>query len=143
MPDIKVCKGCDLEKPMSEFPPRKNGRNGINSRCRECLNAQKRATKDYGKKQNPDYARNYSLKKTYGITQQDYLNMLVEQNHKCKICGKDELQTKYNKLVVDHNHATGEVRALLCTQCNIALGMAQESIDILLSMISYLGEYHS
>ena len=77
--------------------------------------------------------KDYSLKYLYGITQQDYERMYYEQNGKCAICGKEK------KLVVDHDHQTGRIRGLLCHRCNSHLGYINDSPDILLKTISYLG----
>jgi hypothetical protein len=63
--------------------------------------------------------------------------MLSDQNDVCKIC-KGPGDGKKGNLAVDHNHKTGAVRGLLCNSCNVALGNAKESIEILQSMIKYL-----
>ncbi len=85
---------------------------------------------------------NAYLKRTYGITFRQYRLMLDEQNHKCKICGGEGFIMNADrhkmKLVVDHCHATGKVRGLLCHNCNRALGLMQDSIDILQAAIAYL-----
>lgn len=75
------------------------------------------------------------LKGCYGMTFEDYNRMLKDQDGKCLICGN------VAPLVVDHNHKTQVVRALLCAGCNTGLGFLQESIDILLSAISYLKRF--
>ena len=76
-------------------------------------------------------SRKNNLKHRYGITEEKYDQMLVEQNYACKICGQlpDRHQTdtrhqikSYKPLYVDHCHLTKTVRGLLCHQCNIALG---------------------
>jgi hypothetical protein len=72
------------------------------------------------------------LRYKYGITQADYDRLRREQNDCCKICGKRM------KLDVDHDHDTRKVRGLLCHHCNVAIGMAGESVDILRKMITYL-----
>ena len=62
-------------------------------------------------------ARNSHLVRTYGITIDQYEELLKKQDYKCGVClrHKDE----FNKaLAVDHNHSTGEVRGLLCQHCN-------------------------
>jgi Autographiviridae endonuclease VII len=55
-----------------------------------------------------------------GITQGEYAIMLSKQGYKCAICRR--LQQGGIRFCVDHNHRTGEVRGLLCTQCNRAIG---------------------
>lgn len=77
-----------------------------------------------------------SLKK-YGLTVSDYDRMILQQNHTCIICLNNGV-----RLIVDHNHHTGNVRSLLCANCNSLLGFAQESIPILHRAIAYL-IYHS
>ena len=70
-------------------------------------------------------SRKHNLKYRYGITEEKYKQMLIEQNYTCKICGQvsDKCQTQPDKpLYVDHCHLTKAVRGLLCHQCNIALG---------------------
>lgn len=62
-------------------------------------------------------AKDYRLRKRYGIDLQEYQYMLHDQDYKCAICGKKNEDEKYG-LVVDHNHATGHVRGLLCSYCN-------------------------
>jgi len=68
---------------------------------------------------------------------EQYNQMMIEQQNKCAICGKEV------KLLVDHNHATGQVRSLLCTGCNTMIGMAYESKDILLAAIAYLEKWNN
>jgi hypothetical protein len=57
------------------------------------------------------------LKKTYGLSLNDYNKMVVEQHGLCKICHR-----KPKRLVVDHNHKTGKIRGLLGDDCNMDLG---------------------
>lgn len=82
----------------------------------------------------------------YGITIDDYHQMLEDQNYSCKICEKSET-TFRKRLSIDHDHACcpGEkscgkcVRGLLCHHCNAALGNAKDDTKILQKMIDYLG----
>lgn len=83
------------------------------------------------------------LKYNYGITLEDYENILAKQKNTCVICHQAETaisneSKKVKKLSVDHNHVTGEVRGLLCDRCNRLLGYARESIPILQNAINYL-----
>lgn len=82
--------------------------------------------------------RNMFLKKRYGITLQIYNEMLGKQYHVCNICNQPELN---RKLSVDHDHKTGKIRALLCSRCNRALGIVNDSIELLHSLINYLKEH--
>ncbi len=77
------------------------------------------------------------LKKKYGITIEQYNRMLIEQNNSCAICGKDADKC-HNGLYVDHNHATGKIRKLLCRDCNVGIGHLMEDVLILRKAIEYL-----
>ena len=73
----------------------------------------------------------------YGISIEDYDEILIEQEHCCAICKKH--QSEFNKrLFVDHDHSTGRVRGLLCYFCNTILGQARDQIEILENGIKYL-----
>lgn len=76
------------------------------------------------------------LLKRFGITSADYYAMLADQNGVCGICKKPELRRK--RLSVDHCHATGKVRGLLCQPCNLSLGLFNDSADNLRSAAEYL-----
>jgi hypothetical protein len=85
---------------------------------------------------NPDRAkaigRKGHLKKTYGLTLEDYDRLLEAQGGKC-VCGSTK-----KPLHVDHDHETGEVRGLLCGPCNRTIGMALESPERLMALVRYL-----
>ena len=70
--------------------------------------------------------------KRYGLTDEQYQNMKIEQGGKCAICGKQKM------LVIDHSHESGEVRGLLCTGCNVGIGLLQDSAELLKKAASYL-----
>lgn len=81
------------------------------------------------------------LLRNYGITLDDYERMLEEQQGKCRIClGEGFVMASHHKmkLVVDHCHATGVVRGLLCHNCNRALGLLQDSTESLERALDYL-----
>lgn len=67
--------------------------------------------------------RNRVLVKLYGITAEQYDDLLAEQWELCALCS--EPRQKGFRLAVDHDHATGKVRGLLCHRCNVALGRAE------------------
>ena len=75
--------------------------------------------------------------KTYGITADEYQAIYDAQGGKCAICQRATGVTK--KLSVDHDHKTGEVRGLLCTQCNrYVLGHLRDSVSALIRAVMYL-----
>lgn len=90
-------------------------------------------------------SRERHLKKNYNLDSNQYFDLIKKQNNCCAICNKPEhrlLKTGDIKpLSVDHNHNTGEVRALLCNDCNALLGFAKENIGVLKNAIQYLQEY--
>jgi len=79
------------------------------------------------------------IKCKYGIIYEDYLSMHREQEYRCKICKRHADEFKKG-LVVDHNHKTGKVRALLCTNCNSQLHVL-ENKELYDKYMHYLNEY--
>lgn len=77
--------------------------------------------------------RRKRLKIEYGLTEQDYQQLYIKQEGKCKIC----YQVKV-RLDVDHNHTTGKVRGLLCGHCNKAIGLLHDDPDAARRVIAYL-----
>lgn len=80
------------------------------------------------------------LRRTFGITLDEYNGMYESQNGLCAICGKpDEVEGR--RLAVDHNHDTGHIRALLCGNCNRGLGNFQDDPEMLVKATRYLIKY--
>lgn len=90
--------------------------------------------------ENPDKVRSQHLTRTYGITLEQYNEMLAAQDHKCAVCGvKDgECGGHGNKLVVDHMHCSGKVRALLCSRCNTVEGLLRGDPNIAYAMAFFM-----
>ena len=70
----------------------------------------------------------------YGITGEEFRTILKQQGSKCPICNRDISKN----LSVDHNHLTGEIRGLICNNCNLAMGNAGDSPKILRALADYL-----
>jgi len=87
-------------------------------------------------------ARGHDLKKKYGISFQQYLDLLKAQDGKCAICGKTlELWgEKLKQPHVDHDHGSTGVRGLLCHSCNLGLGYFRDEQAVLHRAIQYLRE---
>jgi hypothetical protein len=131
----RLCKKCDNTKPLTDFY--KTGRKNGDERayeCKECAKARIKASRDA----NPDAARDRHLRRTYGITLAEFNRMLLAQGSKCACCGTDRPGGKHNQWCVDHNHTTNAVRQLLCKDCNIVLGIVEDSPEHLQRLIDYI-----
>lgn len=114
--------------------------------------------KDYNKKRlewsksHPErrklQARRSYLSKKFGISMEQYDKMLKEQNNKCKICGKifEKMNSKKEYIrydnCIDHCHKTGNVRGMLCLNCNLGLGNFMDNTKALKNAIKYLKGYY-
>jgi len=79
--------------------------------------------------------RGESLKTRYGISIAQYNAMLEEQGGVCAICGE---QPEEERLCVDHSHATGKIRGLLCRRCNSGLGCYNDELRLTMGASAYL-----
>jgi len=94
---------------------------------------------------NKDQLRDRDFRKKYGIDFAEYQRMLNEQNGVCACCERPESRLTDNgdlrMLSVDHNHTTGAVRGLLCSNCNLVLGYACDDVTVLQKAIGYLRKH--
>jgi hypothetical protein len=81
--------------------------------------------------------RDAVIRKQYGITLEEYNNMLEAQDYKCAICGNED-EVEGRRLAIDHCHSTGDVRGLLCGKCNRGLGLFYDNQELLNKAIQYL-----
>ena len=93
------------------------------------------------KKKNKKRDYRVGLLRKYGITPEQYAQMLLDQGGVCAICGLPETRILHGQvcqLCVDHDHETGEVRGLLCFMCNTTLGKLEKiGIDNFLDYLNY------
>ena len=91
------------------------------------------------------HGRDVYLRYNYGISLEDYKNLLKQQEGACDICHRKLTIKNRNipllRATVDHNHKTGVVRGILCETCNMALGLFQDSVRVLQYAIDYLGRH--
>ena len=100
------------------------------------------------RKANPGRRRNNDLLSKYGITLEEFDDMVIAQGGVCAIDGCETPHTEKRSLAVDHDHACCPgsdscgacVRGLICTNCNTALGMVGDSPRRLLGLVQYLAE---
>jgi hypothetical protein len=74
---------------------------------------------------------------SFGITLEQYNQLFAKQEGKCAICQKHQIEFK-KAHAVDHNAKTGEIRGLLCENCNKGIGNLQESVESLERAIDYI-----
>ncbi|WP_170223770.1 endonuclease VII domain-containing protein [Nonomuraea turkmeniaca] len=108
----KYCPRCEEVKPENEFGRNRAEKSGLTAYCKPC---HARVTLD-NRIKNHGSDRNYKLKLRYGITEDDLERMLAQQGGLCAIC------RVVPGTFVDHSHATGQVRGVLCFNCNNGLG---------------------
>jgi len=90
--------------------------------------------------------RNRELRRKYGIGLAEYEALVKKQGDTCAICGtadKGIARGKIRYWSVDHDHETGEIRALLCQKCNAVLGLANDDVEVLKTMILYLQKWQN
>lgn len=116
--------------------------------CGECKNCGHAAymrewyRKNKRSYKNADKAAANRRLHTYGITEDEFNQMYASQRGLCRICQQPETVLgsggKVKMLSVDHDHTTGQVRGLLCNNCNRAIGLLKDSPALLQAAIDYL-----
>lgn len=125
----KVCSKCKVFRPLHEFGKQKDQRDGLRPNCKKCrslfykLNREriKGQRKKHRDKIGWEGRRNNNLKASYGISLDDFNQLLEKQGYKCSLCHTDEPGHKYG-WHLDHDHETDGIRAILCYDCNLKLG---------------------
>lgn len=129
----KHCKKCDKVLPYYMFTFDRTKIDGLSSSgCRQC------AASRHGewRKRNPDSIRSGNLMRQYGITIVEYDNILSSQGGVCFLCRQPP---KKKRLAVDHDHVTGEIRALLCNYCN-KIFVGDATLDSSRRLVAYLSD---
>ena len=85
---------------------------------------------------DPLWDRRRNIHKLYKITLEQYEAMYRDQSGVCKICGA--LNIAGRRLAVDHDHKTGRIRGLLCSRCNMAIGLFKDDLDLLRRAFEYV-----
>lgn len=103
----KSCSICSLEKPHHEFYRKDLNTGRLDSTCKSCRIVKQR-------------------ERVLGITDSQYWDLYKKQDGKCGICSRRMYSKRYKRLAVDHNHKTGDIRGLLCSNCNTGIGLFHE-----------------
>lgn len=128
---LRTCKHCGVRKPLEDFYAWSNGKR--HRGCKPCTLRKQREYYESRKEQKQEIRRRNHLKRKYGLSPEDYEAMRSQTAGACQICGKPQ-----KKLLVDHDHATGRVRGLLCKTCNWGLGQFYDSPELLMKAVDYL-----
>lgn len=135
----KVCPKCGATKEKKEFGKDATTSSGVSSWCKPC----KKEWRAQHRKDNPEEHKRIDFRndlKKYGLTVEDYNSMFDKQKGCCDCCGRSAENFRRG-LHIDHDHITGQVRALLCTKCNPGLGYFDDSIEALEMAIKYLKKF--
>jgi transcription elongation factor Elf1 len=146
---MKRCVDCN-QSDLSEFTKDKTRSDGLDKRCKSCkkriakayYSTHKEKFKENGRnfqRKNPEWMTAKRLARRYGLDLKTYKSMLAAQSGKCAICNRDGSEFS-RRMAVDHNHKTGAVRGLLCTNCNTVLGKMNDNPALFLKAAEYLNE---
>jgi hypothetical protein len=154
----QYCHRCESDKPLKEFSRNKSRPNGRSHVCKPCdrdrcrsyetANRNKRSAqrKDWDSN-NRERARDTRFRQNLrrrGLSQIAYDAMLVSQNDVCAICNEPETVKRNGitkRLAVDHDHDTDQIRGLLCSKCNTALGLFRDDPALLRDAADYLEQF--
>ena len=125
---IKYCYSCKQKKDTSLFYKNKSTKDGFHVACKLCNDEYQRNRYRTDKIYRDKAKRTWidkNLQKQYGLTLEKYYIKLKLQNNSCKICKTPAIEFT-DRLPVDHNHSTNEVRGILCNRCNMAVGIFED-----------------
>jgi hypothetical protein len=131
-----ICKKCGTDSPLEAFYKNSSYKSGYSSSCKSCSRAY---AKNHSRK-NKDVMRERQLLHKFKLTNTEYEAKLASQGGVCQIC-KCPPKNLGKKFPVDHDHATGKIRDILCQSCNHMLGNAKDNPIILQNAISYLSKH--
>lgn len=124
----RKCKKCEVNKVIELFPFRSNG-----LRRYECKTCTAKIAREY-RKNNKDKIRIQKAMNAYDITEKEVVDLYLEEN--CGICSV-KIKNQRSKHI-DHCHETNRVRGVLCTNCNVGLGMFKDNEQNLLNAIKWI-----
>jgi hypothetical protein len=128
---MKLCTKCLVKKLDTEFYPVSHGGTITRSACKKCMNMGAKSQRD----SNPDRGKNRHLVYKYGISLEQKLGMIKDQNNLCLICSNDLTSLTEMARGVDHDHSTGRIRGVLCRSCNTKLGWFEPRQRIILEYL--------
>lgn len=136
--DTKACARCGQRFTYDHFHKNRANSDGHNYWCKPCVRTATARAKRERRLRDPTYYADEGLRRRYGMTVKEREDMIRAQGGKCAICGGAGDHGRRRRLHVDHCHASGRVRGLLCHRCNVGIGYFQEDTERLRGAIRYL-----
>ena len=125
---------CEAKKAIRREPGKATEGTCESRRYRRANKAKIAEQRRLDRKQNPEKMRKQHIQYTYGLSWDEYQAILARQGGVCGMC-----KTKSKRpLCVDHCHKTGMVRGILCSPCNLAIGLCRDSTKITRAATAYL-----
>lgn len=137
-PPTKRCSGCHQMKAREQFGLRKNGY--LRATCLQCNELGMKNWAEESRERQRATNRRTTLRRWFGITEDDYDRILAEQGGGCAICGDTKPDKRRRRLYVDHCHETKMIRGLLCGKCNSGIGMFRDDPGLLMAAIAHLAK---
>jgi hypothetical protein len=136
LPLFPKCSRCRETKPLHAFPRNRRRPSGYQSACKLC-HSETESKRYHANRPIICAARRF---RRHGVSADTYQFLLRAQDNTCADCGMSFSKCRGSPCV-DHDAKTGKVRALLCNRCNLRIGMADHSMEILTRDIIYLLKY--
>ena len=147
-----TCTQCGKKMEVDNFYRSRNSKKGFVAPCKKCVlkrhkdnqgTSEERGRVNKWRKSAKGLVSCYraDVKKAYGVSLERLRGMMDSQLGCCNICGESLIVPESPKAYsIDHNHKTGEVRGLLCNQCNLGLGQFKDNPYLLIKAAEYLSE---
>ena len=143
------CRRCRLLLPEESFYPKNKDGSVLRTICKKCMYKYQIRWVKKNREKVDVYHQNYKnkhsdrlkskdLKRRLGITLDDKNRMIEKQNSRCYVCDK---KLEFSQCCVDHDHNTGKIRKILCTNCNKGLGIFKDDVKLLEKLVLYLKEH--
>ncbi len=139
----RICVKCGEAKNADEFYSARRKKDNYQLRSTpECKTCSLKNRREHYAENRDRILANHRFR-SYGLSKEDYNEMLDNQGGTCAICKREEwsrasVTNKVKALAVDHCHDTGNVRGLLCRACNLGIGYFEDNIESLDEAIKYL-----
>jgi len=138
--DIKICRVCKIERPISDFYKCYQTKDGYASLCKSCQKVEIQKRNKFTAFQVGSLIITWGMLKQrvsiFKLTYEQVRRYFEETKGVCPIC-QNEFKNPRD-MVIDHSHITNEIRGILCFHCNLVLGHAKESPQTLRAAANYL-----